>query len=79
MDNFKGEQASKKEAPIIVACPHSSIVDNLLIQSCPRPFFTVARNEQGFLATLLRVLCAIFTERSDPQSGNYSNPSITTV
>ena len=59
---------SKKEAAVVVGCPHSSIFDNLLIQSCPRPFFTVARDEQGVLATLLRVICAIFTERSDPQS-----------
>lgn len=68
----KGVQATKEEAPIVLCTPHSSIFDNLLCSVTQRPFFTVARDEKGVIGTLLRVICAIFTDRQNPESTEFA-------
>ena len=68
----KGKMASKKEAPIVIASPHSSILDNLLAPYVEHPFFTVARNERGVIATILRVICPIFNDRDQAGGADFS-------
>ena len=56
----------------MIATPHSSILDNLLAPYVDNPFFTVARNEQGIVATILRVICPIFNDRNQAGGADFS-------
>ena len=75
----KGKQASPEDACLLIAAPHSSLLDAVVLFSCNQLPSTVAKAESAhlpFLGTILKVLQPIYVQRKDPLSRKNSTDEI---